>query len=103
MEIIKNGYWSAKKGTQKMKRYTIEQIENIRMTKGDLFKELENIGKTFDYALPQQWLNNFSKFAAWNDLTYDLIRSTTVWIYPENKPVSICSEVQAEIDKFMKY
>ena len=76
--------------------YTIEQLEKMNVSKGDLFKDFFKV-KTFDYALPQNWLDNFVN---WSSLPYHLVLSTTVWIYPENKPMSICTEVQEKIDEY---
>lgn len=82
--------------------YTISELEKMRISKGELFKDMEKI-KTFDYTLPQEWLNNFSLWCKMSDfnINYELIRSTTVWLYPENKPVSMCTEVQEQIDKWL--
>jgi len=84
-----------------MERYTINQIFKMNTTKGDLFKKLEKSGKVFDYALPQGWLNVFSEYAEKTGLTYHFILSTTVWVYPESMPFSICQEVQQLIDEYM--
>lgn len=79
-----------------MKTYTINQIESMHLTKEDLFKDLTC---TFDYALPQNWLDHFC--AVNFHLPYPLVLSTTVWVYPENKPLSACLEVQQAILQWM--
>lgn len=78
-----------------MKTYkakSIAEIESLRCSKADLFESYDG---SFDFALPQQWLNDF---AAWctthrRECTYDLIRSTCVWTYPENVPMTACEQV----------
>jgi hypothetical protein len=46
-------------------------------SKGELFEEFEG---TLDYALPQDWLNQFAAYAeSVGNVTYDMIRATTVW------------------------
>lgn len=52
------------------------------MTKQDIAEYLVARGllcKTFDYALPQGWLDQFK------GEEYDKVRSSTVWAYPEGK------------------
>ena len=83
-----------------IKRYTKQELESMHITKNDLFKDFDHV---FDFALPQIWLDRFSRFASWSDINYRLIVSTTVWIYPENIPVSRCVEVQDQINQFLKY
>jgi hypothetical protein len=82
--------------------YTIEELEKMRISKDKLFKNLMKV-KTFDFALPQEWLDNFSNRhqCKLKGITYELIRSTTVWVYPESKPLSLCTEVQEQIDLYM--
>jgi hypothetical protein len=74
----------------------------MRISKGELFQDLMKV-KTFDFALPQEWLDNFSNRhqCKLKGITYELIRSTTVWTYPESKPLSLCTEVQEQIDLYM--
>ena len=74
---------------------TIAQLTNLRASKGELFAKYPD---TVDYALPQNWLNDFADFcrSRFPKVTYDLIRSTTVWAYPQNGyhgPVTCCREV----------
>ena len=77
---------------------TINQLQALEMGKGDSFANLE--GGSFDWALPQDWLNDFANWCKTSrlckDVTYDMIRSTTVWHYPasgNSEPVTCCREV----------
>lgn len=79
---------------------TINSLHTGHFTKQDLFLQtmLDRIGyKTFDYALPQPWLNAFDRHCKEHctNVTYDLIRSTCVWGYGQDKsgPVTACFEV----------
>jgi hypothetical protein len=65
-------------------------------TKQEIFSHL---GCVFDFAVPQEWLNDFCKRHP--DFSYGLVLGTTVWAYPERGtfslfgvPVSCCTEVQ---------
>lgn len=74
---------------------TIPELEEINPTKQELFQELE---ESFDFALPQQWLNEFAKWCEVNfvDVSYKLIRMTTVMGYGESsfgQLVTRCTEV----------
>jgi hypothetical protein len=66
--------------------------------------KLEEKYRCFDTALPQNWLDNFSKkaYSYSNVITYNLITSSTFWVYPKHSgfgfPLSICKEVQNAID-----
>lgn len=84
-------------------KYTFTELNQMGVTKGELFAELRK-DKTheFDYALPQDWLNEFATFCEKHAplVTYDLIRSTTVWVYPESAPMSLCIEVDAALDVY---
>ena len=75
------------------KLLTMEQLHVLRLTKGDCFEGVKNI----DYALPQDWLNDFSNWCKsrqrYQHVTYDMILSTTVWSYPTNQPMTCCAEV----------
>jgi hypothetical protein len=85
--------------------YSIAQLEKRRVSKGELFANYDK-SKSFDFALPQEWLNSFANYCEKRGLgflSYHLILSTTVWTYPENKPVSLCTEVQDEIDNYLHY
>ena len=63
---------------------TLAQLSEKPRSKQEVFEGLEG---SFDYAMPQGWLNEFSDWCKthqfyWiQDVTYDLIRSTTVWHY----------------------
>lgn len=80
------------------------EIVDMHASKGDLFADL---CETFDYALPQRWLNDMTDFceAEGNEVTYDMIRSTTVWVYgkTETGPRSCCTEVANAIIAFNDY
>ena len=85
---------------------TIDQLQALGINKGDAFCNL--IDGSFDYALPQPWLDTFAAWCRGNtwhiNVTYDLILSTTVWHYPAYPntggcyskavgPVTCCEEV----------
>jgi hypothetical protein len=83
-----------------MTMYTIDELARNPRTKGELFQDLRDGNVTFDYPLPQYWLDHF---AAWCQVhapavTYGWITSTTVWAYGHDDmcggPVSVCHEVQ---------
>ena len=84
-----------------MKQYTHEELNQMRISKGELFASVES---TFDYALPQTWLDAFAVFCKVNHplVTYDLIQSTTVWLYGNDtfagRPLTVCSDVQIALD-----
>ena len=77
---------------------TIAQLASSPTSLGEHF---DNYPHPYDCAKPQDWLNEFSK---WCDsyhqkVTYDIIRSTTVWSYDPTAsvfgvPVTCCKEVQ---------
>jgi len=79
-------------------RYYSNQLPNI--SKSECFGKLSKEKYEFDYALPQTWLDEFVKKTR---LKYDLVLSTTVWVYKrhsfESFPISCCVEVQREIEK----
>ena len=88
-----------------IKQYSWEELNEMRIGKWVLFQELlcER-----DYSLPQDWLNRFSHWCRDNGsyITYDLIRSTTVWAYPDKAlfggmPVFACSDVQVAYYDFI--
>jgi hypothetical protein len=88
-----------------MKQLTMKQIQNMHVTKGELFQALKNEGMEFDYALPQDWLNDLANYCKvyFPLVTYDLIKSTTVWMYASQgftfgDAFTACSEVQQAID-----
>lgn len=83
-----------------MKTYTIEQLKKMNLTKGQLIKKMGV--KTYDTALPQNWLNNF---VDWTGLDYHLVLSTTVWNYTQEgfgQPLSGCTEVQEKIYQYIR-
>ncbi len=84
-----------------MKKYTYSELNQMRVSKGELFSGLQG---SFDYALPQDWLNRFADFCAKENpvITYDLIRSTTVWIYSSlmGEAYTACIEVDSMLDQF---
>ena len=75
------------------KTRTAEKIKEMRISKADLFEGVESI----DFALPQEWLNEFSDWVErkTGNKAYDLIRSTTVWKYSGilGSPMTRCEEV----------
>lgn len=79
-----------------IKQISYETLNQMRVSKGELFQDCKF---TFDYALPQDWLNDFAEWCNKYHpiITYHLIASTTVWAYPKGLfyglPVSVCSEV----------
>jgi len=86
-----------------LKKYTWQELNEMRVSKGELFAELRS-DKTheFDYALPQDWLDALAAFCEQYAplVTYDLIRSTTVWVYPESAPLTVCTDVDKAIDLY---
>lgn len=74
-------------------------------SKGDMFEHLSDKqnfpGLSFDYALPQNWLDQFCKKF---NLEYYLVLGTTVWVYYKGQegPVSCCREVQEAIEKELR-
>lgn len=77
---------------------SIQEIESMPATKEKIFQDVADTVTT-DTALPQQWLNQFSKWCSENypAVTYDLIRSSCVWAYHKGNlfgfPVTCCIEV----------
>jgi len=71
----------------------------MNVTKERIFKGLEC---TFDYALPQTWLNSLASQKG--APSYDAVVFSTVWAYPPGNlfgiPITACIEVQQAIDKF---
>lgn len=80
--------------------YTVNELEAMRINKRELAEKIllskwEAEGRcAFDYALPQQWLDKFTTLAK---IDYNLVLSTTFWVYQEGSifgyPVSGCTEV----------
>ena len=78
--------------------YSITQLNKMKITKEELFKNESD----FDYSLPQTFINNIIKNT---DIDYQLLRSTTVWSYKNNRfgePLSLCQEIQEKLDKIYK-
>lgn len=91
-----------------IKRKSIKEIKSSPTSKEDLFKGME---VTFDYALPQTWLDTFSKWCTdhlpvcYGAINYNLIRSTSVMAYPKDdyaRVVSACTEVHEAQKLYMK-
>lgn len=88
-----------------MKQYTFEELNQMRITKGELFALLKSEGVEFDYALPENWVDALHAFCEVHNplITYHLIVSTTVWVYlPKGDyfggPCTACKEVQEAIN-----
>lgn len=86
---------------------TVEELSTNPCTKGDLFRPLVEDSRVFDTALPQTWLDTFAAWCseACPEVSYHLIRSTVVWLYPCGVPCTRCEEVyqayrsfQSELD-----
>lgn len=75
------------------------------LSKQEIF---EDCPATYDFALPQNWLNDFSEWCEchFRGVTYDLIRSTCVWVYPERyacgEPMTCCLEVLKAYEGWVK-
>lgn len=95
---------------------TLNQLQALSISKGEAFA---NYPHTFDYAVPQPWLNDFAEWCKLNTLNlvgglglnwYNLILSTTVWGYEKNDnhclrwvgPVTCCKEVYQAYRKYEK-
>lgn len=80
---------------------TIKSLKLNRISKQDLFGRVnleDSYCKSFDYALPQGWLDAFTEFCKqhFTQVTYDLIRGTCVWGYGRGSgPITGCYEVMA--------
>lgn len=107
-----------------MKKYTIEELREMRISKEEAFKELRDSDEDFDFSLPQSWLEGVVQDAKkYLDLEefgislkegedlYAWVRSTTVWAYLKGRngrssifgcPVSCCAEIQALLDGYPK-
>jgi|TARA_R110002096_G_scaffold321278_4_gene515373 hypothetical protein len=91
-----------------------DKLKSLRLSKEEAFSGLSD---TFDYALPQNWLNDFADFCIESDsvVSYDLIRSTTVWEYPvmrpirflgsysQSGPVTCCEEVYSAHEEWVRF
>ena len=82
-----------------MKNLTWDQIIEKNQTKGELFKDLEKSGQVFDYALPQNWINYMADHY---NIDYEIVRFSTVWLYPQDRPLSLCQEVCDKISEYYK-
>ena len=82
--------------------YSKEELRTLNQSKGEIF---ENCEFTVDYALPQNWLDDFSKFNP--AINYDLIRSTCCWAYPKDKfsgiPITCCVEVYNMYKRYVTF
>lgn len=88
-------------------RWSWKELVKSRQEKGKLMEAALPKGKTFDTALPQDWLKRAAEviYPIWRENieertmenTYLDILLTTVWIYPENEPFSVCEEIQKEL------
>lgn len=79
--------------------YRQKQLIDMRISKQELSERIGLKDVCFDYALPQNWLNEFTDT---HNLDYNLVRSTTFYVYDDfikGYPVSGCYEVQILIDK----
>ena len=86
-----------------MKTHNVQSLQywNENPTSGEaIFKDLPG---SFDYALPQPWLDAFAKSVGpdtpLGDEPYYAIMTTTVWSYDggshSGQPVTCCEEVAA--------
>ena len=104
------------KGIQELlevpKELLLEFILNGNFKTSELLKMLEfdKRFRTYDYALPQTWLDDFAEFMKEHDerVTYNLICSTTVWCYGGEasewgKGVSVCAEINRAIELYTSY
>lgn len=73
--------------------YSTSELLQMNVSKIELFQP---VPQGYDFALPQAWLDNFSKWCKQESpqVTYDLIRSTTCWDCNENRPAFKAAEVR---------
>lgn len=99
------------------KQYILEDLRNMNVTKGELAKLAIPEDVTFDTALPQRWLDEFTDYVWRNSLLfnpeedrrfiYQLTLGTSFVIYsrergfPYGLPWSACVEISDLIEKFM--
>jgi hypothetical protein len=88
-----------------MESYEAKRWERLcreNTSKGEKFADC---GRTIDYALPRNWLVEFARWCDENcwPVTYDMIASTTVWVYPESKPMTACTEVAEAFEDWHKW
>ena len=91
------------------KAYPLEKLKEMRVSKRELVKMMLIEDITFDYALPQNWLDDFVDGAAMKikfprlsrEEVYSLVLSTTVWVYPKGStfghPISGCTEIATSL------
>ena len=102
------------------KHFTLDELTSHPISKEKLITRMGLTGNLlergiwFDYALPQEWVEGFLTYCKMNELAitaekrsiYDLIISSTVWIYINNDPIgyaiSGCSEVQWAVEAYAK-
>jgi len=81
-------------------KFDWDVICDKRGTKADLIKDCGLDKYTFDFALPQQWVNSVVDEYK---LDYHMFISTTVFVYTEfynhGIAVSCCNEIQTVLDK----
>jgi len=77
---------------------TIVELQYGTFNKRDLFVDIDY---TFDWAVPQNWLDSFADWAkvyTKGFITYHLILSSVVWGYPGNNPFGMpifgCIEIE---------
>lgn len=87
-----------------VKQYTFAELNQMRVSKGELFAELKNQGIEFDYAIPEDWADDFYAYCQKHNplVTYHLIVSTTVWMYGNifGDPLSCCKEVTELLERY---
>ncbi len=88
-----------------MKTYTFKELEAMQISKAKLAELIGLSDVTFDYALPQQWVDNqvkkVSNSSIPDALIYSTLVSTTFWVYPKGigfgVPISGCTEIAESI------
>ncbi len=86
------------------RNFTLAELEQWHIDKMELAKlmGLKETDGCFDYSLPQHWLDNQTEIVSPSiEDPYDLIRSTTFWVYEKDQnfghAVSGCTEIQQSI------
>lgn len=85
--------------------YTLSELQLIGRSKGEMFAAVES---TFDYALPQRYLDELTEYATnhpaqFPTITYHAILSTTVMEYPSGccgRLLTCCKEVAELIEAY---
>jgi hypothetical protein len=86
--------------------WDIEALRSKATRKGDLPILMGIADFTFDTAVPQNWLDDFVEQTG---LSYDMVLSTTFWLYhPDTRwgvPISACEEVDSKFPErpFLKF